>query len=107
VALLFAVTIDRLWNRRRHAAAWVLLAVVMSGNALRTVARDRDWHDELRLFARATRDAPHAARGWNNLGAALMQDGRPLDALDALNHAITLRRIGVRRAHSPASRWRI
>jgi tetratricopeptide (TPR) repeat protein len=90
VALLFAVTIDHLWDRHRQATPWVLLAIVISGNALRTIARDRDWHDELRLFSRATRDAPHSARAWNNLGAAFMQDGRPVDALDALNHAIAI-----------------
>jgi Flp pilus assembly protein TadD len=81
------VTIDHLWDRHRQATAWVLLAIVISGNALRTIARDRDWHDELRLFSRAALDAPHSARAWINLGAAFMQDGRPVDAL---NHAIAI-----------------
>jgi Flp pilus assembly protein TadD len=61
--------------------------MLISGNSLRTIVRDRDWHDELRLFSRATLDAPHSARAWNNLGAAFMQDGRPVDAL---NHAIAI-----------------
>jgi hypothetical protein len=89
VALLFAAAIDGLWLRQRQVA-WTLLAVLIGGNLVRSVARDRDWHDDLRLFSRATYDAPQTARAWNNLGAALMQDGRRAEALDALNHAIAI-----------------
>ena len=89
MALLFAAGIDGLWLRQRQAA-WTLLAVLIGGNLVRSVARDRDWHDDLRLFSRATYDAPRTARAWNNLGAALMQDGRRADALDALDRAIAI-----------------
>lgn len=89
IALLFAVGLDRLWHSHRSTAI-VLLALLVAGNLVRTAVRERDWHDELRLFSRATTDAPRAARGWNNLGAALMKENQSMPALAAINQAITI-----------------
>jgi hypothetical protein len=88
-ALLIGIVIDAVWLRHRKAA-FVLLSAVVVGNGARTIVRVRDWHDELRLFARATRDAPTTARAWNNLGASLIQVDEAPQALDALHRAMAI-----------------
>jgi Flp pilus assembly protein TadD len=65
---------------RRVAAG--LMAVAVAACGARTVARARDWRDDLHLFQAAVRDAPGSSLAHLNLGVALADAGR-LDEAEA------------------------
>jgi Tfp pilus assembly protein PilF len=54
--------------KRQSRAAWVVLAVLVLAFAGRTVARNRDWHDNFSLFLSAVRAVPGSAKSHSNLG---------------------------------------
>ena len=70
--VLLALGWSRLPNRQR-TLAFALLAVIAAGLGIRTVVRNRDWKDNLTLYAAAVRAAPGSAKTHANLGAAYLE----------------------------------
>jgi protein O-mannosyl-transferase len=90
VALALAALVVALHARGLKLVAVALAVILVGGNLARTVARDREWRDEVTLFAAAVEATPRSARSWNNLGAALLRAGRPEEALEALRVAVEI-----------------
>lgn len=86
-ALGLALAFDR-WAARRGRLAWGVLAVFVSLQAARGVARDLDWRDDLTLFGKAVETQPRCARAWTNLGHALAQGARHEEAVAAYRAAL-------------------
>jgi tetratricopeptide (TPR) repeat protein len=65
--------------------AWIAMGVVCLALAMRTYARNSDWHDELSLWSSAVQVVPWDARAHMSLGNALAQiPGRLPDAIAEL-----------------------
>ncbi len=76
---LFIVLIwMRLENHNRRMA-WSLFAILLAALSLRTIVRNRDWHDNLTLFSAAVRAVPGSAKMHANLGGEYVKRGQ-LDA---------------------------
>jgi len=78
-AALLAGVIARLPARPAAAAVALLCAAL----AVLTVARNRDYRDEIALWTATVAASPNKARPWNNLGYAYAQAGD----VDAARHA--------------------
>jgi tetratricopeptide (TPR) repeat protein len=63
------------WNRGRRLA-WGALAALVAVLAMRTVARNRDWKNDLVLYSAAVRAAPDSAKMRSNLGNQYMALGQ-------------------------------
>ncbi len=70
-----ALRLSRAAGARLAAAGAVLAAALLALLAARTVARNRDWHDDLALARSAAAAEPRAARAWAFLGNALKDAG--------------------------------
>ncbi|WP_242342611.1 tetratricopeptide repeat protein [Anaeromyxobacter terrae] len=78
---------------RAALAAGTAVAVVL---AAATVVRNGAWDSATALWADAAAKAPRKARPHLNLGTALLEAGRPREAIAPLRHAVEL---------DPASAW--
>jgi tetratricopeptide (TPR) repeat protein len=91
VCLLVALGLEGLLGRRRPVLVLVAAALVAAG-AARSLARVRDWRDDLSLWTAALRAVPEgSARIHAELGRALLTAGRPGEALPHLEKAAELR----------------
>lgn len=62
------------WLRdKRQPAAWVALSFIIAAFGVRTIARNRDWKDNLSLFASAVRAVPESAQAHAHLGGSYME----------------------------------
>ncbi len=68
----------------------VLFALLLGAFGLRTWDRNRDWKNDLTLFAEATRTQPRCAKAWHNLGAALSSAGRYEEAQHAYEKSLEI-----------------
>ncbi len=82
VALIVALLISRLWERRwlrwvpiGFVAAWISLG------AYGTVTRNRVWRNELALWTDTVKKSPHAGVVQDGLGGALLAAGRVDEAM--------------------------
>jgi protein O-mannosyl-transferase len=73
--LLAALAWNWLRDRQRLAALAALTAVV-AAFGMRTVTRNRDWRDDLSLFASSVQAAPGSAKIHIALGSGYLQQGR-------------------------------
>jgi tetratricopeptide (TPR) repeat protein len=88
VCLLGAILLERGFTlARRNRQAWLRIgvttlttALILAG-AVRSVIRNRDWHDDVSLFSSALRDGFRTSRIHNNLGAAFLSQGKHDEAL--------------------------
>jgi tetratricopeptide (TPR) repeat protein len=85
-AALFAAVLSRL-PARPAAALGALLALTLG---VFTVARNRDYRDEIALWTATVAASPAKARPWNNLGYALAQAGDIEAARHAYRRALAL-----------------
>jgi len=60
-------------DARRNTLAVVMLAVVATTLAARTVVRNRDWRNEFTLYAAAVQAVPNSAKARHNLGSKYME----------------------------------
>ena len=67
----------------------VVLGVVVLGS-VRTIARNRDWHSDARLFAAVLAHHPDNARAHDNLAFAYHQQGRYARALHHYQRAVAI-----------------
>jgi tetratricopeptide (TPR) repeat protein len=72
-----------------HTAAILILLLVLALGAVSHL-RNRVWKDPVTLWSDVTVKSPRKARGWNNLGQALITSGREEEALAMLGRAIEL-----------------
>ena len=75
-------------GRRRLIWAVVLGAVLLGG--VRTIARNRDWHSDARLFAAVLTHYPDNARAHDNLAFAYYQSGQYVRALHHYQRAVAI-----------------
>lgn len=66
------------------------LAVILAFYCVRTVLRNRDWHDEVALFSSAVRVSPNCANAHNCLGDALADADRFEEALAAYERSLEI-----------------
>lgn len=67
------------WNwirRKKEYLAWGVLAAVVFGFSVRTVARNRDWRDTLALYSAAVRAVPNDAKMHANLAGEYFSRGQ-------------------------------
>jgi Tfp pilus assembly protein PilF len=65
------------WNKdRQRTLAWGVLAALVAALAMRTVVRNRDWKNDLVLYAAAVQAAPDSAKMHSNLGNQYMARGQ-------------------------------
>lgn len=79
----FCLLIALLWIRlesRYKSVAWALLVVAAAVLAGRTIVRNRDWRDDLTLYASAVKVVPGSAKMHTDLGAEYMYQGNPAAA---------------------------
>jgi len=67
-------------EERQRAVAWGVLAVVVSALGTRTMARNRDWKDNLTLFTAAVHAVPQSAKMHSYLGTEYMDRNEYVDA---------------------------
>jgi protein O-mannosyl-transferase len=80
----FCLLVALIWVRladRQAKAAWAVLAILVLALAARTIARNREWHDNFVLFASAVKAVPGSAKAHSNLGLEYYGVGQ-LDAAD-------------------------
>lgn len=96
VAMLVVMAGWRLWQRwaaglsRPRAGVVVTFAAVAGALGAVTLLRNEDYATGIRIWSDAARKNPNNARAFGNLGAELINAGRPDEAIVALNTAIAL-----------------
>jgi protein O-mannosyl-transferase len=76
----FCLLLPLLWARleaHQSKLAWALLLLVVSAMSVRTVVRNRDWHDNFALFSAGVRAVPENAKLQDGLGGEYILRGRP------------------------------
>lgn len=79
--------LSRRWRRALRIGALALIVALLS---VRTVTRNRDWHNEVEFYERAIGESPGFARAHLNLGEALMRRNRLPEARQATLNAARL-----------------
>lgn len=72
----FCLLVALLWielEKRNRRIAWYALALVVVVFSLRTVVRNRDWHDNFTVFASAVRSVPSSAKAHAGLGGEYLR----------------------------------
>lgn len=77
-------------RRRLASTACVWLALLLTFFSVRTLLRNREWHDEISLFASAVRICPRCANAWNCYADALAEAGRFEQAVVAYNRSLEI-----------------
>lgn len=75
---------------RVRVSAGLLAGVLSAALMARTIVRNRDYHDPVRLWERNARARPENPRAHNNLCQALNEAGRDAEALSACDAALRL-----------------
>lgn len=83
-AVLGGPLFDR-WGAR---AGWGVVGSITVLLALATIERNRDWHDDVSLFASVVKTDPRSAEGYFNLGSALIERGDTAGARAAWERAV-------------------
>ena len=98
-----AALVAVVWEGReeRHRRAILGLGVVaLALLTIRTVLRNRDWHDDLTLWQATVVTAPRSAKAHNGLGEQLAARGRPGDLEQAIIEGETA--VAIRPDYLPA-----
>ncbi len=98
LCLLAGVAWQRLLEWRRgiqrfngvHRVGLILLALIVTLLAARTVFRNRDWRDHATLFERAVEVAPNSAKVRFNLGGVYLEKERYDDAMRELQASLAI-----------------
>lgn len=76
--------------RTRSLALSAMLVSVALALTLRTIQRNRDYHDPVGIWSQVIERAPHHDRGWYNAGLELLKRGQHEAALTHFRQAIAL-----------------
>ena len=99
-ALVVGAGAGRLLASRARVAAMAAVAVVLGLYGLRTWDYSRAWANDLTVFTAAATAQPDSAKAQRMLGGALMEAGRPGEAIAAFRRAEAI----VRRPGTPQDR---
>ncbi|MGB9436055.1 MAG: tetratricopeptide repeat protein [Candidatus Acidiferrum sp.] len=89
----FCLFIALIWiclEERNRKVAWVVLSLIVLALATRTVVRNRDWHDNFRLFTAGVRAVPGSAKMHAGLGEQYMERGQLDEARNELGIALRI-----------------
>ena len=86
---LLAGAISETWRGNRRVLAGGL-GIIVALMAVGTTHQNRAWKDEITLFEEFTRVSPLSPQGYYNLGNALADQGRHLEAVNEFNRAIRM-----------------
>ena len=75
---------------RRQGFTAVLLLAIAAGLGAATFVRNKDYRSRTSLSNDTAAKRPRNVRAWNNLAAALITEGKPDEALPALQRALAL-----------------
>jgi len=89
----FCLLIALLWKRlevRQRSAAIVFLVLLVTVFGVRTLARNRDWRDNLALYQSAVRTVPGSAKMHSNVGREYLKRGQLDQARAELQNALAI-----------------
>lgn len=89
----FCLLVGLIWSqleRSRVKLAWGVLATILVVLAVRTVVRNRDWHDNFTLFTAAVRAVPQSTKMHANLGGVYFHHGELDKALAEFDTALRI-----------------
>jgi tetratricopeptide (TPR) repeat protein len=89
----FCLLVALFWLRfeqQQRTIAWALLGIVVIALSVRTVVRNRDWHDNIRLFSADAKAVPGSAKIHSNLGAQYFSLGEVDRASRELQTALSI-----------------
>jgi tetratricopeptide (TPR) repeat protein len=81
---------EYLYGRYRTVAI-VMLVLVVGGYAFRTVARNREWKDDMTLFSSAVSTYPGSAKMHHALADVMAESGHIDEAILGFRHALSIR----------------
>ena len=80
----FCLLFGLLWiivAQRQQRLAWAALAVILVALSIRTVVRNRDWHDNYTLFSATVKAVPGSAKAHAGLGGEFLRRDEPAEAI--------------------------
>jgi len=84
------VGLSRRAGRRGRLGIASVCAAILVTNAVLTVRRNTDWRDRLTLWTHDVQISPNSNRCWSCLSKAYQAEGRLGDALEHMDHALTI-----------------
>jgi cytochrome c-type biogenesis protein CcmH/NrfG len=92
VGIVFAgdALLRRVIPQKPGPAGVVLVALAALALGLTTVIRNMEYHSKVTVWDSVVVARPYNARGWYNLGSALVDEGRPDDALQCYGQALQI-----------------
>lgn len=69
---------------------WAFFTLITGALAWRTAQRNEDYHSEIAIWTKTTRQRPQNGRAWGNLGVSYFKAGRFDSAIACFQHAIEL-----------------
>jgi Flp pilus assembly protein TadD len=83
-------TLSRRFKLTPTTLGWAFFALVAGALAWRTAQRNYDYHSEIAIWTKTTRQRPQNGRAWSNLGLSYFKAGRFDSAVACLQRAIEL-----------------
>jgi Tfp pilus assembly protein PilF len=80
----FCLLVALLWmslEKRQSKLAWAVLSIALVVLSVRTIVRNRDWHDNFTLFAATVQAVPESAKAHAGLGGEYLRRDDPAAAL--------------------------
>lgn len=90
-SILAAFLIVEFGRRTGHARSWIwIISIIMFFSSIRIMSRNRDWRDDVTLFARSIQTSPNASRMWFNHAILLGKSNKQDEALKAFKNTVKL-----------------
>jgi len=89
-AMLMPYFLFGLLSKKQVAAMLIAVSMVLAFGVA-TYCRNMVWQEELSLWSDVVSKNPKNSSGWNNLGNALLENGKPLEAIENYKKALSLR----------------
>ncbi|HMD43877.1 MAG TPA: tetratricopeptide repeat protein [Candidatus Acidoferrum sp.] len=89
----FCLLVALLWmllEKRQSKLAWTVLTILLLGLSVRTVVRNRDWHDNFALFSATVRAVPESAKAHAGLGGEFLRRDDPAAALHEFQTSVAI-----------------
>lgn len=83
-------TLSRRFKLTPTTLGWAFFALIAGALAWRTAQRNYDYHSEIAIWTKTTRQRPQNGRAWSNLGLSYFKAGRFDSAVACLQRAIEL-----------------
>jgi protein O-mannosyl-transferase len=89
----FCLLVALIWfelGKRKPAAGWILLGVIVAALGIRTLVRNPDWKDNYTLFSKDLLAVPGSARAHKNLGDEYLHRGQAEEAVKQYQTALRI-----------------